>query len=71
MVCPVIPKNENNFDRILRVMLGIAAVFVGHAVSGAAQVGAYVVGAVLMLTGITGFCGIYALLGISTRSKHD
>lgn len=55
--------NEGNTDRILRIIVGIALIVLGLATS---QILLAVVGLVPLLTGLSGFCLIYRLLGIST-----
>jgi uncharacterized membrane protein HdeD (DUF308 family) len=65
--CPMLKHNEGSTDRIIRVVIGIVALLAGlFWLTGAAQTVAYVVGAIALITGIIGFCGLYALLGIST-----
>jgi uncharacterized membrane protein HdeD (DUF308 family) len=59
--------NEGTTDRIIRVIIGSVALVAGFFwLSGTAQIVAYVVGAAALLTGVIGFCGLYALLGVST-----
>ena len=56
-------KNEGNLDRILRVVVGAAAislVFVGP------QSAWGWVGLVPLITGLVGNCPVYSLLGIKT-----
>ncbi len=56
-------KNESNFDRILRVVLGlvlISLVFVGP------QSAWGWVGLVPLITGLIGWCPLYSVLGINT-----
>ena len=56
-------KNEGNLDRILRVVVGAAAislVFVGP------QSAWGWVGLVPLITGLVGNCPVYSLLGINT-----
>jgi Inner membrane protein YgaP-like, transmembrane domain len=62
--------NESGIDRIIRAVLGIVliALAASSAVTGALGIVFWVVGAVLLLTGIVGFCPLYALLRI--RTKH-
>ncbi len=68
VACPFIKSNESTTDRILRIIVGIISLTVGYStLSGVAQTIAYVIGAVALITGAIGFCGLYALLGISTR----
>jgi len=61
--------NEGTVDRVLRVVIGLVLLGVGLSrVGGAGAVVAVVVGAVLLLTGLIGFCPLYRLFGISTCS---
>ncbi len=56
--------NEGKADRILRVVVGlalIALVFVGPKTAWGW------LGLIPLITGLTGFCLLYRLLGISTR----
>ena len=60
--------NEGSTDRIIRVILGIVLIVIGWAVLGNNTLGVIldIIGVILLITAITGFCGIYRLLGIST-----
>jgi len=63
----MIKQNEGQLDRMIRVIVGILAFGAGYFfLSGTAQVIAFVVSAIGIGTGVIGFCGLYALLGIST-----
>ena len=61
-------RNEGSTDRIIRVILGIVLIIIGWPVLGNSVFGVIldVIGIILMITALTGFCGIYRLLGIST-----
>ncbi len=61
--------NESSWDRLIRVVLGIALVGLnlGSVVTGSWGLILLAVGAILILTGLTGFCPLYALLKIRTR----
>lgn len=62
--------NEGPVDRIIRVIIGIALIALG--LLGAAGVWmwvAYVLGAILLVTGIVGFCPLYKLFKLSTAKK--
>jgi uncharacterized membrane protein HdeD (DUF308 family) len=62
-------KNESSVDRVIRLVLGIILVAFGiYEVSSAMVPGVIliIIGAILLITGITGFCALYALMGIST-----
>ncbi|AFG38366.1 YgaP family membrane protein [Spirochaeta africana] len=58
-------KNVGNKDKAVRVILGILFVAAGFGFGGA-WLALAVVGAVLLITAATGFCGLYTLLGINT-----
>lgn len=59
--------NEGTVDRALRVALGVALIAVGFAwVQGTAGIVVGTVGFVPLLTGLVGWCPIYALLKIDT-----
>lgn len=61
--------NEATWDRSGRVVLGVFVLWFGlasGALSGAAAMGLSVVGGVLLVTGIVGFCPLYRVFGLST-----
>lgn len=71
MSSPRIKSNESVADRIIRVVIGILAYLIGYSsLIGTAQVVAYVIGAIALITAITGFCPLYMFLGISTKKSH-
>ena len=62
-------KNESAVDRIIRAIVGVVILAIGiYEVKSLAVLGIIliIVGAVLIITAITGFCLLYTLLGIST-----
>ncbi len=61
-------KNENGTDRVIRVVLGlILGVLAYERVGGAIGTWGFgIFGVLALVTGITGFCGVYRLLGIRT-----
>ena len=62
-------KNESAVDRIIRAIVGVVILVIGiYEVKSLAVLGIIliIVGAVLIITAITGFCLLYTLLGIST-----
>lgn len=63
--------NEGKTDRIIRVIVGIILLALGlfGVLGGWLMWAAYIVGAILVLTGIVGFCPLYALLKINTNKK--
>jgi hypothetical protein len=60
--------NENNVDRIVRVVIAAAAVALAAVVGFGTVLGivALVVAAVMVATAASGFCPLYALFGVST-----
>lgn len=63
--------NENGIDRTLRLVLGVALlissfVWLGAAAGNITGIIAAVIGAVLLVTGLIGFCPAYRLVGMST-----
>jgi hypothetical protein len=72
---PATPKpsifaaNEAGWDRAVRVLLGVALLWLGWGgmVTGTFGTVLKIVGFVPLLTGIIGWCPLYAVLGFSTR----
>jgi hypothetical protein len=63
-----VQRNENNIDRVVRLVVAAAAVG-GAAALGFGTVGgivALVVAVVMVVTAASGFCPLYSLLGVST-----
>jgi uncharacterized membrane protein len=62
--------NEGTIDRVIRAVAGIALLVIGvMLVKGAFGVVLDVLGAILLITGVMGFCPLYTLFGINTASK--
>jgi len=63
--------NEAGWDRILRVVAGLALIVLDlvNVITGAWGIVSLVVGAVLLVTGLLGVCPIYALLHIKTKKS--
>ena len=60
-------KNEGTIDRLVRIL--IAEVFILGAyfwLGGAWQIVFYIVGAISLITAITGFCALYKVFGVKT-----
>jgi hypothetical protein len=58
-------KNLGNWDRFLRIVIGTVII----AVALYYQSWWFLLGAALLLNGLTGRCGAYALFGFSTTDK--
>ena len=60
--------NESGLDRIIRAIAGIAllAIYFTGTVTGTLGIVLIVLGAVLLLTGVVGFCPLYKMLNINT-----
>jgi len=64
--------NEGPADRWIRAIVGVVILAVSYySLMGKIQITGYVIGIILVFTAITGFCGLYKLLGISTIEKKD
>jgi len=66
----MIKQNEHLIDRLLRALLA-SLLFVGGYfwVGGVAQVIIYILALVLAFTAVSGFCGLYGLLNVDTKSN--
>lgn len=63
-------RNESPLDRIFRTLLGLALLLVGFFwVGGLWQFLSYLLGAVLLVTAIVGFCPLYRVFHMSTYHK--
>ncbi|MDO8106943.1 DUF2892 domain-containing protein [Isoptericola sp. b441] len=62
-------RNEGTVDRVVRVGVGVAALVGAFAVgiSTGGGIALAVVAALGLVTGATGFCPLYRVLGMSTR----
>ena len=65
-------KNEGTADRVIRIILGFTLIYTGAIQMVLSSVLAYIVvlvGLILLITGTTGFCGLYTVIGINTLKK--
>ena len=62
--------NEGNTDRIVRIVLAaiLAVLYFSGVLTGTLGIVLLVAAGVLLITGLTGFCGLYTLLGVDTCS---
>jgi hypothetical protein len=65
--------NEAPWDRIVRVIVGIAMLYIGFAgvVDGALGIGIGIVGLILFVTGLVGWCPLYAMFHIKTSTDDS
>jgi len=62
--------NEGMVDRVIRGAVGVILLVVGlMLVKGTIGIVLDVLGAILLVTGIVGFCPLYTLFGIKTSKK--
>ena len=64
-------SNVSGVDRIVRVVIAIAAVIGAFAVGASSVLGIilFVVAAIMLITAAVGFCPLYRLFGLSTKKK--
>lgn len=61
--------NEGTVDRVIRVIVALVAGFLALSASGAAATILWIVAAILLITGVVGFCPLYRLFGINTNKR--
>ncbi len=61
--------NEAGLDRVIRILLGIVLLVLGWAgvVTGGLGLFLKIIGFVPLITGLVGWCPLYAVFGFSTR----
>ena len=62
--------NESPADRIVRIVFGVilAALAITGVATGALAAVAWVVAAIALVTGVVGFCPLYAIFRVSTKA---
>ena len=65
-------QNESKVDRVIRFVLGAVLVYMWYAaiVTGVLAIIALVLGIILALTGVIGWCPLYTLFGIGTHKSQ-
>lgn len=65
--------NVGVVDRSIRLGLAAVLLYVGLVIYGSSALGfgLVAVGAILLATGLVGFCGIYSLLGLRTNKTPE
>ena len=61
--------NESNMDRVIRAVVGavLLVLYFTNVVAGTFGIVLMIIGAILLLTGIVGFCPLYTLFKIDTK----
>lgn len=63
-------KNESGTDRIARLVLGLFFLYLAFFITAdGLSLAFYILGVIMILTAITGFCAIYKIFGFSTIEK--
>lgn len=63
-------RNIGNLDRIFRIVVGIMLIIIGVIFTeGSSMIIISIIGLILLVSGITGICPTYSLIGISTKRK--
>ncbi|MHB0995680.1 MAG: YgaP family membrane protein [Elusimicrobiales bacterium] len=67
----MISKNVGNIDRVIRLVAGAALGYASYTTGGPAAIILGIAAALAVITGLVGYCGLYALLGINTCGVND
>lgn len=63
--------NETHFDSVIRIFSSVLLLYVGLSgeLTGALALMADILGVILLLTGVVGFCPLYALFSFHRRKQ--
>jgi hypothetical protein len=66
-------NNVGNTDKIVRLAIALVfgGLYFGEIVSGTLGIVLLVIAALLVITALSGFCGLYALFGMSTCERKE
>ena len=69
----LIHKNVGSVDRVIRIILAVVlgALIISELITGVSAVIIGIIAAVLLITGLVGFCPVYLPFGISTEEKQE
>lgn len=61
-------KNMGTIDKVIRLLIvvAVAALYFTNVISGTLAIILGVVALIMLITSLTGFCGLYSIFGIST-----
>ena len=62
-------QNEHILDRIVRVLIALGLFYIGITwdMSSGLRITLSIIGGILIVTAITGYCALYSLFGINTK----
>jgi len=65
-------QNMGSFDRILRLVIAavVAWLYFNDTITGTWGLVLLVLGGVFLLTGLIGFCPLYTIFGVKTKTKR-
>jgi hypothetical protein len=66
-----IPRNEGRADRAVRIVIGLVLLAIAGFSSGGARVVLLLLAAVPLITGLIGFCPLYAPFGLCTKRSRE
>lgn len=66
-------KTVGSSDKIIRYIIAIVAIYVAYSgmVMAPWSYVLYAVAAIMIITGLTGYCGLYSLFGINTHKVKE
>ena len=66
-------KNIGNTDKIIRYAIAsiICVLYLTNVITGTLSIVLLIIAAILILTSLFSFCGVYALLGINTNKSKE
>jgi hypothetical protein len=59
-------KNIGGYDRLLRVIIGLCGIIFSFGIPKLLWV--EIISVIILLTGVIGWCGVYAIFGVNTAS---
>jgi hypothetical protein len=64
----IMQTNVGTTDKVIRIIIAAAAaaLIVTNTLTGTWAIVVGIVGAIMLITGLTGFCGLYKVFGMST-----
>jgi len=63
-------KNESTLDRVIRAVVSIIILYAAYTMlTGIVALIVYIIGVLLMISAITGYCHLYKIIGKSTLKQ--